>query len=80
MWNCNWNTPIWHYGGPFGILVTVLVAVILVSMIAVFLRLVFARRTSGRDREDSMQILRNRLVQGEISEEEYHRTKDILGG
>jgi putative membrane protein len=84
MWNCNLGVPFTHGSflghGPFGLLLHILLAVVLIYVLIRIGRAIFARggANENRDSSDSLEILRARFARGEISAEEYQRMREIL--
>ena len=63
------------WGGGIG---SLLLLVLIVAGVAMLIRAMSGDRAARNDRDHSMEILRTKLVKGEISEEEYRRMKEIL--
>ncbi|MHB8789582.1 MAG: SHOCT domain-containing protein [Desulfobulbaceae bacterium] len=82
MWNCNLGVPFTHGSwlghGPFGLLLHILLAVVLIYVLIRIGRTIFVRNGADRDSSDSLEILRARFARGEISAEEYQRMREIL--
>lgn len=78
MWGCPVFFP--FRGGGFG-LTGILVCVLVFGAIFLIIRSVWPprdrdhRRGAQADREDAMRILRTRLAEGAISEEEFERLR-----
>ena len=79
MWNCNWGPPIFH-SGMVGLLINVMMLVTIIYIVVLILRSFFSKDKPNRDTDDSLEIVKRKLSLGEITEEEYHRMKDILTG
>jgi putative membrane protein len=83
MWNCNWGFPLGHGGwllgpGPFGLLLHLLLAIIVVYALIRIGRSISDRGGAHKDSSDSLEILRARFARGEIPAEEYQRMREIL--
>lgn len=83
MFSCPWGTGFGAHGGFMGgglfgmlwsVLLLVLAAYLIVRLFQAF------SNTAGprRDRNDSMEILREKFARGEISSEEYDRMREVL--
>jgi len=79
MWNCDWGPPIFH-SGIVGILINVMMLVTILYIVVLIIRSFLSKDKSNRDTSDSLEIVKRKLALGEITEEEYHRMKDILTG
>ena len=79
MWNCNWGPPNFHHG-IVGILINIMMLVTIIYIVVLIIRSFLAKDMSHRDTSDSLEIVKRKLALGEITEEEYHRMKDILTG
>ena len=79
MWNCDWGPPIFH-SGIVGILINVMMLVTILYIVVLIIRSFLSKDISNRDTSDSLEIVKRKLALGEITEEEYHRMKDILTG
>jgi putative membrane protein len=73
----------YHAGwGPFfgdGLLALLILIALVVLVTWAVIALVGGRRPGGRGIDEAEQILRARLARGEISSEEYERTRQVLG-
>jgi putative membrane protein len=86
MWNCNtWAGGPYHGMGkffmgfgPFGGLLSLFFVLLLIYLAVRTVRSFIPSPKASSDREDSLGILKNRLAKGEISQEEYHRMREIL--
>ena len=79
MWNCDWGPPIFP-SGIVGILINVMMLVTILYIVVLIIRSFLSKDISNRDTSDSLEIVKRKLALGEITEEEYHRMKDILTG
>ena len=79
MWNCDWGPPIFH-SGIVGILINVMMLVTILYIVVLIIRSFLSKDKSNMDTSDSLEIVKRKLALGEITEEEYHRMKDILTG
>lgn len=88
MWNCsNWGAGL-PFGlgnifmgfGPFGGLLSLVIFVILFYVMGKLIMSLFSMPRANTDRHDSLTILKNRYVKGEISQEEYSRMREVLMG
>ena len=79
MWNCNWGPPIFH-SGIVGILINVMMLVTIIYIVVLIIRSFLSKDKPNGDTSDSLEIVKRKLALGEITEEEYHRMKDILAG
>ncbi len=79
MWNCNWGPPIFQ-SGIVGILINVMMLVTIIYIVVLIIRSFLSKDKPNRDTSDSLGIVKRKLALGEITEEEYHRMKDILTG
>ena len=77
MWNCNWGPPIFH-SGIVGILINVMMLVTIIYIFVLIIRSFLSKDKPNRDTSDSLELVKRKLALGEITEEEYHRMKDIL--
>lgn len=83
MFTCNWGGMYgvqggFMGGGLFGMLWSLLLLVLFIYLGARLFHY-FSRGNDGRrDREDSLEILRNKYARGEVGSEEYQRIKDLL--
>ncbi len=66
--------------GPLGGLLGLLLLISLIYMAVKLIQSVFSNSKSLPDKQDSLTILKNRLAKGEITQEEYNRTKELLMG
>lgn len=83
MWNCNWGIWSGGHGGFMGGGLFGFIWMILLVFIAVYLGSklfqAFSSRQGGRqDRDDSLNIIKEKFAKGELSDDEYHRMKDVL--
>ena len=86
MWNCNTWAGGLPYGmgkffmgfGPFGGLLSLFFIILLIYLAVRTVRYFIPSPNASSDRNDSLGILKNRLAKGEISQEEYHRMREIL--
>uniref|UniRef100_I2PXK0 Putative membrane protein (DUF2078) n=1 Tax=Desulfovibrio sp. U5L TaxID=596152 RepID=I2PXK0_9BACT len=76
MWGCQTFLP-FHGGGSFfpGAFLWLLVLVAVFLIVRAMLPAGNHRRGARADREDAMRILRTRLAEGAISEEEFDRLR-----
>ena len=79
MWNCGWGPPFFQYG-IVGMLINILMLVTIVYIVILTLRALFSKVKPNSDTSDSLEILKRKFAQGEISEEEYQRMKEIIAG
>ena len=79
MWNCNWGPPIFH-SGIVGILINVMMLVTIIYIVVLIIRSFLSKDKPNRDTNDSLELVKRKLALGEITEEEYHRMRDILAG
>ena len=61
-------------GGILGLLLLLLIVYFAIKLVLSFL----PRTNAGVDKNDSLEILKNRFAQGEISPEEYQRMRELL--
>jgi putative membrane protein len=83
MWGCNAGYSLgfgnWFWGhGFFGLIISLLLVIILISLAVFTLRLLTNKSRMQQDRSDSMRILQGKFAAGEISEEEFRRIREIL--
>lgn len=86
MWNCgNWGAGLpFNLGkyfmgfGPFGGLLSLLLFILLLYVVIKIIMSLKPKPNVIPDRQDSLGILKNRLRKGEITQEEYHRMREIL--
>ena len=83
MWDCGIGYSMgygkWFLGG--GIIGFAIKFLIVVAILALLYRLISQKnpKVSGNpDTKDSLEIIKARFAKGEISEQEYHRMKDVL--
>ena len=86
MWNCgNWGiglpfglgkyfVGLGPFGGILGLLVLLLILYVATKLVLSFL----PRANADVDKNDSLEILKNRFAKGEISPEEYQRMRELL--
>lgn len=91
MWGCNiggnwgglFGSGGWFMGGGLlGLLWKVLLIALIVFLVVKLIQGlgvgIDARRNRADDRDDSLEIIKNRLARGEITTDEYQRMKDVL--
>ena len=83
MWGCNWGNPFghgpWFWGhGLFGFLLGIVLIIAVISLVLFFIKLLTGKDIADRDRNDSLMILKKKYANGELSEQEYIRMRDIL--
>ncbi len=86
MWNCgNWGVGLPFglgkyfvglspFGGILGLLLLLLILYVAIKLVLSFL----PRANADVDKNDSLEILKNRFAKGEISPEEYQRMRELL--
>nr|WP_287410230.1 SHOCT domain-containing protein [Pseudodesulfovibrio sp.] len=84
MWSCNFGIlngggPGWFMGGGmFGFIWMILFALIAVYLISKLFQ-AFTSRQGGRpDRDDSLNIIKEKFAKGELTADEYQRMKEVL--
>lgn len=78
MWGCFNSYPFSFSGGGFPFFGLIVLAVVVIAAIWVIRALLpdpHPRRSARADRDDALRILRVRLAEGSISEEEFERLK-----
>ncbi|MBU1388166.1 MAG: SHOCT domain-containing protein [Proteobacteria bacterium] len=76
-YNGNWFCgPGAFFPGPAGWIITLLFWGILIYLAVKLLKVIFSRGSKGS--VNRLETLKDRYVQGEISEDEYHRMKAQL--
>lgn len=78
MWGCFNTFPFGGAGGGFpfsGLLIFVVLAAVAIWIIRALLPDSQHRRGARADRDDALRILRLRLAEGSISEEEFERLR-----
>lgn len=83
MWNCSWGNPYgygeWFMGhGLFGWLISFLIMFTIIYIIFRIIMAFFPNKSSQHTNSNSLEILKVKFASGEITEDEYHRMKDIL--
>lgn len=83
MFTCNWGGMYgvqggFMGGGLFGILWSILLLVLFIYLAAKLIQYFSGTDKGRRDRDDSLEILKNKYARGEISNEDYQQMKDIL--
>lgn len=73
MLNCG-GDGLTHWGGWLSTLILLVIASLGLWMFSKARKI----REAGRDKDDSLQILKNRLARGEITLEEYASLKKVL--
>lgn len=75
-------------GGMFGPILNILILLLIAWVVIRLVQSMIGRSapaqgtpdgTGGKDRDDSLNILKTRFARGEIDENEYERMKDVLG-
>jgi putative membrane protein len=86
MWNCgNWGVGLpfglgkyvaglGPLGGILGLLLLLLILYFVIKLVLSFL----PKTNAVVDKNDSLEILKNRFAKGEISPEEYQRMRELL--
>jgi len=86
MWNCgNWGiglplglgkyfAGLGPIGGIIGLLLLLLILFLVIKLVLAFL----PGTNAEVDKNDSLEILKNRFARGEISPEEYQRMRELL--
>ena len=86
MWNCgNWTVGLpfglgkyfvgfGPFGGILGLLLFFIVLYFIIKLVMSFL----PKPNADVDKNDSLEILKNRFAKGEISPEEYQRMRELL--
>ncbi|EFL51733.1 Protein of unknown function DUF2078, membrane [Solidesulfovibrio fructosivorans JJ]] len=78
MWGCFNSFPFSSFGGGFPFFGLIVLVVIVIAAIWVIRTLIpdsHPRQNARADRDDALRILRVRLAEGSISEEEFERLK-----
>lgn len=81
MWNCNYISwyDVFFPGGLFPILLWVSIIVVIVLLVT---RLIESQKSNkakpSKDREDSLNILKVRYANGEISHDEFLKMQNVL--
>jgi putative membrane protein len=83
MWHqgmgCFMDIGRWFFGhGIFSLILSAIVIIIFVALTFRLIRHGNSPPSANQDALDTIGILDRRLARGEISEEEYHRLRDIL--
>lgn len=86
MWNCgNWGiglpfglgkyfAGLGPFGGILGLLLLLVILYFVIKLVLSFL----PKTNADLDKNDSLEILKNRFARGEISPEEYQRMRELL--
>ena len=86
MWNCgNWAVGLpfglgkyfiglGPFGGFFGLLLLFIILYFIIKVIMSFL----PKSNADVDKNDSLEILKNRFAKGEITEDDYQRMRELL--
>lgn len=64
--------------GPFGGLFSLLIFILFIYLLFKIIRSFFPMANASTDKNDSLEILKNRLAKGEITQEEYRRMYEML--
>jgi putative membrane protein len=86
MWNCgNWMEGIpfgvgrfFMWAGPFGGVLGLLFFLLIIYLIFKIIKSFIPETNAATDKYDSLGILKTRLAKGDISQEEYHRMREML--
>jgi putative membrane protein len=87
MWGCDYG-PVssgwwggFFPGGLFSLLIWGVMILLLIYLGARIFRSLTSEKPSYlQDRADSIAILKARFAKGEVSEEEYHKMKQVISG
>lgn len=81
MWGCTYNgVGIGHWifgGGIMGFLVMALIAILITTLVIKLIR--SSKAVRKNDTIESLNILKIRFANGEITEQEYKKMKSVLG-
>lgn len=86
MWSCNygfWNgagTGMFMGGGIFGFIWTMLLILGALYLGTKLFQAFTSRRGGRADRDDSLNIIKEKFARGEITADEYERMKEVLTG
>jgi putative membrane protein len=84
MWGCNYFPYFSLQGGfyPGGLFSILLWGLLIMLLVFLVLKLIGSKRLNrtgpGKDREDSMDILKVRYAKGEISKDEFFKMQNVL--
>lgn len=84
MWSCNFG--IWNGGGPgwfmgggmFGFIWMILLALTAFCLVTKLFQAITSRQGGKPDKDDSLNIIKEKFTKGEITADEYERMKDVL--
>jgi putative membrane protein len=64
--------------GPLGGFLSLLILILAIVLLFKIVRLMLTKTCAISDKNDSLEILKNRLAKGQISQEEYQRMYEFL--